>query len=190
MFSKDEVRGLYPRGVPDRDRRRMTIDLDDFAKQQPADGQVARWDAARHLWVPVNIGSLVKLGSAYLTDHDTVTASVAEVWGAGAVITNPGHPISVVATLSGFVRNFTTADVGRLLAGISVDGGSSYAAVSGTQFWAITGGGSTVNRAPLCVTVGYSGPVTGDVIIRGEVLSGHVDTVYEQGIVTYVLVAA
>ena len=59
MFSKDEVRGLYPRGIADRDRRRMTMDLDDFAKQQPADGQVARWDAARHLWVPVALADAI-----------------------------------------------------------------------------------------------------------------------------------
>jgi hypothetical protein len=52
VLTSEQTRGLHPKGHARGVGARRTIELDDYAKVQPADGQTAVWDDARHLWVP------------------------------------------------------------------------------------------------------------------------------------------
>lgn len=164
-------------------------DCSDVSVGSPSAGDMLVWTGSA--WVPsksvVPTGLLA--GTCSLTDL-TMSSTPAN-WNPAlgrTSITDPGRKVTIIATLTGFVRDFTNAALGQVALHISTDGGSTYTA-SQTLDWTITGGGSTNNRMTVAVTFGLNGVTpTGSILYRGVCTSNSTTTVFQDGRISVVVI--
>jgi hypothetical protein len=108
-------------------------------------------------------------------NHDVTTVDTWQDGGATITIPNPVRSVTVTAVWAGYGNNFTAIAFSKTRVGISFDGGSSY--TTGTENEAVFGqGGSNYNRGNLTTTHFRTGLPTGDIKIRLQGYSAHVDT--------------
>jgi hypothetical protein len=116
-----------------------------------------------------------------LTNDAASTTGTWEQWGTETIqFADPGTNVLVKAWITGRLNNLTDANVqGAARVSISLDGGATFI---GGQSFSVSVGTSVSPFATYAATNFASGVPTGDIIIKGELLStGSTATLYESG---------
>lgn len=145
---------------------------------------------ARGLIVP---GALADIGlsSVSLTDDQAASLATWEQWGTEDItLALSGEDIDLVATVTGFVRDFSSGSFGSLRLAGSIDGGATWSYSETIEIKAAEHTEDS-DRIPVAAQLHLAGTATGDVTVKAEIrtATSTSDCQFKSGTITTVRAA-